>query len=91
MESGLARFIAYDKPAFIGREAALKDRDTAPERQLVLLDVDAADAEASFYEPIWSGDQRVGFVTSAAYGHTVARSLAMGYVSSRCARPAPSR
>ena len=77
-ECGLARFVAYDKPAFIGREAALKDRDTAPERQLVLLDVDAADADASFYEPIWSGDERVGFVTSAAYGHTCGKSLAYG-------------
>lgn len=85
-ECGLARFIAYDKPAFIGRDAALKDRDTAPERQLVLLDVDAADADASFYEPIWSGDQRVGFVTSAAYGHTCGKSLAMGYVSSSTAK-----
>ena len=29
-ESGLARFVAYDKPGFIGREAALCDRETAP-------------------------------------------------------------
>jgi dimethylglycine dehydrogenase len=84
-ESGLARFIAYDKGAFIGREAALKDRDRAPARRLVLVDVDAADADASFYEPIWSGDERVGFVTSAAYGHTCGKSLAMGYVSSAMA------
>lgn len=86
-ESGLARFIAYDKRVFIGRDAALNDRDTPPARRLVLLDVNAADADASFYEPIWLGDKRVGFVTSAAYGHTCGRSLAMGYVSSEAADP----
>jgi dimethylglycine dehydrogenase len=84
-ESGLSRFVAYDKPGFIGREAALRDRDTAPGRRLVLLEVDASDAEANFLEPVWAGDDRVGFVTSAAYGHTCGRSLAMGYVASRAA------
>lgn len=85
VESGLSRFLAYDKPGFVGRDAALRDRDTPPDRRLVLLDVDASDADASFYEPIWAGDQRVGFITSAAYGHTCHRSLAMGYVSSKAA------
>jgi dimethylglycine dehydrogenase len=80
-ESGLARFVAYDKPGFIGREAALLDREVAPDRRLVLLDVDAHDAEANFLEPIWLGDERVGFVTSAAYGHTCGKSLAMGYLA----------
>ena len=40
MESGLDRFVAYDKPGFIGREAALKDRATAPKKKLVPLIVD---------------------------------------------------
>jgi dimethylglycine dehydrogenase len=80
-ESGLARYVAYDKPGFIGREAALRDREVAPGRRIVLLDVDAHDAEANFLEPIWSGNDRVGFVTSAAYGHTCSKSLAMGYVA----------
>jgi dimethylglycine dehydrogenase len=85
VESGLSRFVAYGKPDFIGREAALRDREAAARRQLVLLEVDAEDAEASFLEPIWSGNERVGFMTSAAYGHTCGRSLAMGYVASHAA------
>jgi len=87
VESGLARFVAYDKPGFVGRDAALRDREVPPARRLVLLDVDASDADASFYEPIWRGDERVGFVTSAAYGHTCRRSLAMGYVATGAAEP----
>jgi dimethylglycine dehydrogenase len=86
-ESGLARFIAYDKPGFVGRDAALRDRDRPPGRRLVLLEVDATDADASYYEPIWADAERVGFVTSAAYGHSCGRSLALGYVASAAATP----
>ncbi len=87
VESGLARFIAYDKSDFVGRDAALGDRDTPPGRKLVLLEVDAADAEPGFYEPIWASAQLVGFITSSAYGYTCDRSLAMGYVAANAANP----
>jgi len=80
--SGLFRFIAYDKGDFIGREAALRDRDTVPEKRLVCLAIEAKDADASGYEPVWQGDELVGFVTSGGYGHCVGTSLAMGYVRS---------
>ena len=46
------------------------------------LDVAANGADASGYEPVWSGDKRVGFVTSGGYGHTVGKSLAMALVDS---------
>lgn len=78
--SGLARFVDYGKPAFIGREAALRDRDRPPARRLVLLEVDALDAEASFYEPVSRGEEVAGFVTSGGYGHCTGKSLAMAYV-----------
>jgi dimethylglycine dehydrogenase len=81
VESGLSRFVAYDKPDFIGREAALRDRDQRPTRVLTLLEVDADRAEASPFEPVWAGTERVGFVTSAAYGHTCGSSLALTYLS----------
>jgi len=87
LECGLSRFVAYDKPDFIGREAALRDRDAPPGRRLVLLDVDAHDAEANYLEPVWAEEERVGFVTSAAYGHTCNRSLALGYVANHAAAP----
>ena len=84
-ESGLSRFVAYDKGDFIGRDAALRDREAPPGRRLVLLEVDALDAEANYLEPVWSGDERVGFVTSAAYGHACGKSLAMGYIANHAA------
>jgi dimethylglycine dehydrogenase len=78
--SGLDRFIAFDKGDFIGREAALNDRDTDPDQRLVLLAIDALGADATGFEPVWIGQRRVGFVTSGAYGHHVKQSLALAYV-----------
>lgn len=80
--AGLSRFIDYEKPAFIGREAALKDRETPPARRLVTLVIEADDADATGYEPIYRADEMVGFVTSGGYGHCVEKSLAMGYLDS---------
>lgn len=78
--AGLRRFIAYDRPGFIGRDAALRDRDSAPPRRLVTLAVDATDADANGYEPILLDNRLVGFVTSGGYGHCARTSLAMGYL-----------
>jgi dimethylglycine dehydrogenase len=79
-ESGLDRLIAWDKDAFVGRDAALRERETGPSKRLVLLEVDAADADASRDEGVWLDGRLVGFVTSGAYGHHVGMSLALAYV-----------
>ena len=49
-ETGLDRFVDYDKADFIGRAAALKDRATPPKKKLVTLIVDANGAEVVGYE-----------------------------------------
>ncbi len=77
---GFDRFIDYDKADFIGRKAALADRDDEHELKLVALEIDSIDADAWGYEPIWLGEEYAGFVTSGAYGHTVEKSLALGYL-----------
>ena len=77
---GFDRFVDYGKADFIGREAALVDRDATLEHRLVALEIDSTDADAWGYEPIWYKDEYAGFVTSGTYGHTVEKSLALGYV-----------
>jgi dimethylglycine dehydrogenase len=86
---GLDRYVAFDKDDFIGREAALVERERGADWRLVLLDVDAADADASIDEGIWIGERRVGMVTSGAYGHHVKQSLALAYLESDVADAAP--
>ncbi|MEO0938763.1 MAG: FAD-dependent oxidoreductase [Pseudomonadota bacterium] len=82
-QTGMDRWIDWDKGAFVGREAALAERNgNGPGQVVVTLEVDAVDADASGYEPIWRDGAQVGFVTSGGYGHTVQKSLAMGLVDS---------
>ncbi len=80
---GFDRFVDYGKADFIGREAALADRETEPEHRLVTLEIDSSDADAWGYEPIWCEDEYAGFVTSGAYGHTVRKSLALAYLKTQ--------
>ena len=50
--------------------------------------IDSVDADVSGFEPVWSGERRIGFVTSGAYGHHVRQSLALAYVDR--AQPMPA-
>ena len=80
--TGMDRWIAWDKGEFVGRKAALAERDgPPPSHQLVTLEIDAVDADASGYEPVWRDGRKVGFVTSGGYGHSIGRSLAMALVA----------
>ena len=78
--SYLKNFIAYDKGDFIGREAALKEKETGAKQTLVTLSVDTTDADAPVYAPVKHDGKVVGFVTSSVYGHYVKQSLALAYV-----------
>jgi dimethylglycine dehydrogenase len=80
-EAGLGRFVDLDKGAFIGREAAIAEQASGGERRLIALDVAARDADAIGDEPIWHDGRVVGWVTSGGYGHSVGKSLALGYVT----------
>ena len=79
--TGMDRWISWEKHGFIGEEAARAEHDggAAPQK-LVTLEVDAEDADASGFEPVWKDGRRVGFITSGGYGHSVDRSLAMALV-----------
>ena len=78
--SGLDRFVDFERADFTGRDAALAERDVPPARRLALLEIAATDSDANGYEPIWSGAQLVGFVTSGGYGHRTGKSLALAYL-----------
>ena len=79
-ETGLDRFIAWDKGDFTGRDAALAEREAGARRRLVTLDLGDTDADAVGDEPVWVGDRVVGVTTSGSYGHHVQSSLALALV-----------
>jgi dimethylglycine dehydrogenase len=80
METGMDRFVNYDKPGFVGREAALADRANPPKRRICSFIVDAADADVVAWEPIWKDGAVVGYVTSGGYAHYTGTSVALGFV-----------
>ena len=85
-ETGLDRFVAYDKAAdFIGKSAALAERERGPDRRLCTFEVDARDADAVAWEPIWHEDEVVGYVTSGGYSHYAQKSIAFGFLPTRLA------
>jgi dimethylglycine dehydrogenase len=79
-EAGLDRFVDLSKPDFIGRDAAIRERESGGTLRRVSMVVDSADADVLGDEPIWHAGQVVGWATSGGYGHCVDRSLAQGYV-----------
>lgn len=85
-ETGLDRFVDFDKPTFTGRAAALAERAAGAKRRFVIMEVAEADTEVIGFESIMDGDTAVGYVTSGAYGHCIGRSLAAGYVPTTLAR-----
>jgi len=83
-ETGMDRFIAWGKPAdFIGRAAAEAERTAGSARQLVTFEVDADDADAHGYEPVWIDGAVQGFVTSGGYSHHAGKSIALALIPRR--------
>ena len=83
--TGMDRWIDWNKKDFIGREAAVSEQETPPAQRLVTLEIEANDADASGYEPIWHKGELVGFITSGAYGHYTKKSLAMALINKELA------
>lgn len=79
-ESGLARFVKMDKPAFIGKAALEKMVAAGPRRVFVSMVLDATHATAHGGDAILSDGRVVGSVTSVAWGHRVGKNIAMGFV-----------
>lgn len=76
--TGMDRFIDFEKADFIGRQAALKERDgDKSSRILATLEVEDGDSDATGFEPVWKDGRLVGHVTSGGYGHTLGKSLAL--------------
>src|SRR5260370_17053763 len=80
-EAGLGFAVRLDKAApFIGREALLSRRSRPLTKRLVTFVLEDPDALPWGDEPILRDGRVVGVVTSAAFGHTLGRAVAMGYV-----------
>lgn len=79
-EADLGRFVSLKKGDFIGREAALREKESGGTLRRVSFVVEADDADVIGDEPVWHDGKVVGWITSGGYGHFVDASLAQGYL-----------
>ncbi|MBT3556752.1 MAG: FAD-dependent oxidoreductase [Rhodospirillales bacterium] len=84
MESALDRFVKRDKPDFPGKAGLEKQLAKAMQKKFVSMVLDTEDAPAHPGDSIYIGDNVVGVITSAAYGHRTQENLAMGFVDAGC-------
>jgi glycine cleavage system T protein len=77
-EAGLSWAVDFKQGNFIGREALLKVRENGFKRKLCCLTMEEGIALGK--EPILSGDQKLGYVTSTNYGYSVGKHIAYGYL-----------
>jgi 4-methylaminobutanoate oxidase (formaldehyde-forming) len=71
--------VALDKGDFIGRDALLRIRQAGPSRKLATMTVEGF-APLIGGEAILAGGSVVGTTTSAGYGYTVGKTIALGYL-----------
>ena len=81
LESGLERFVRFDKADFIGKQALLAWQKRGFANAFVTLEVGGvSDADARGSEAIYRGDELVGRATSGGFGYRTQKSLALGLV-----------
>ncbi|WP_095198107.1 GcvT family protein [Mesorhizobium carmichaelinearum] len=79
--------VKMDKGAFFNRDAYAAIAEKPARDELIMLSIDARDADATGGEPIFLTDGTpIGQVSSGAYGYFVEQSLALGYVKAGSAR-----
>ena len=78
LESGLERFVDFDKGPFLGRDALVTWTGKGFENKLVTLEVQGtSDADARGSEPVTKGGAMIGRTTSGGYGWRTGKSLAL--------------
>ena len=80
-DASLDRFVDLTKPSFVGRDALIaeKARGSAYRFVPMILDQDG-DADAPFCASVFSGEKRIGIITSGGWSFTLNKSVALAYV-----------
>jgi 4-methylaminobutanoate oxidase (formaldehyde-forming) len=80
-ETGLGLFVDLKKPAFIGREAALKQKASGPPKRR-LLQVLVKDPQPLLFhaEVVLRDGKPVGYVRAGSYGHTLGGAVGLAMI-----------
>lgn len=81
LEAGLGFALRFDKKGgFLGGEALLRQREKGIARRLLSFVVEDPDAFLHHHEPIYRDGRLCGSVSSASFGHSLGRPVALGWV-----------
>jgi glycine cleavage system T protein len=84
LEAGLGFAVSWSKSGgFIGRDALARQKQAGVKRRLVQFALEDSGRLLYHNEPIWRDNILVGRITSGMFGHSVGKSLGMGYVENR--------
>src|SRR5262249_24081439 len=78
-EAGLGFAVRRQKGAFAGRQAITGISDDTISRRLSCLTIDDGRSVVLGHEPVFLDGRPAGYVTSAAFGHTVGRPIAYAW------------
>ena len=85
LEAGLGFAVKWDKD-FQGKAALERIRESGgPAERLCCMTFDDPRTVVMGKEPVWGGGRVAGFVTSAAYGYSIGRGIAYGYLQAELA------
>jgi glycine cleavage system aminomethyltransferase T/glycine/D-amino acid oxidase-like deaminating enzyme len=79
-EAGLGFAVRTQKEGFVGRDALEGVSDDTVGKRLACLTIDDGTTVVLGSEPVFVDDACAGYVTSAAFGHTVGRPIAYAWV-----------
>ena len=85
LESGLGRWVNFNKEDFVGRAALKSESQTGSGREFVTLVLDDPEDDGPFGEAVYLSSVLIdgadaGLVVSSGYGHRVGASIAMAVV-----------
>ncbi len=87
LEAGLAFFVKFDKPDFLGREALLIRKNRGVARRLVAFVVEGRGIPRHGYPLLDEQGNQIGVVTSGSFSPTLEKDIGMGYVVTDQAKP----
>lgn len=87
LECGMARFIKWDKPEFVGKSALENEKQQGSKRQFTVMVIEDSDYDAPYMANVLNDGKIVGEVTSGNFGYRVNKSIALGMVQTGSASP----
>ena len=86
IEAGLGWIVKLEKGAFVGSEVIARVKEEKPSRKLVCMVLQQKAFPRHGYD-IYSGEEKIGSVTSGTVSPSLGVPIAMGYVPNRLSKP----